>query len=232
MATPSCCGGPSTGARTWTHATGCAPGNASGENAPARIAHGAGGFGAGVAYVRWSRAGEQSKSHPPRPPPNPETLDARMRHALARGWNTHANPRRPPQRYTRVHHMRSSGPLSNPAHRLARGRSGHFGGFHGPLTLWGCGGCFLQCGMTGLIIAADAGHSEVVECLLEHRADVNYLWVRSPPDTHHAPRRSYRYSTRVRTPRGCGKRECKGHRMAAGGWRLSCGGAAVGSLVD
>jgi hypothetical protein len=139
MATPSCCGGPSTGARTWTHATGCAPGNASGENAPARIAHGAGGFGAGVAYVRWSRAGEQSKSHPPRPPPNPETLDARMRHALARGWNTHANPRRPPQLYTRVHHMRSSGPLSNPAHRLARGRSGHFGGFHGPLTLWGCG---------------------------------------------------------------------------------------------
>lgn len=33
-----------------------------------------------------------------------------------------------------------------------------------------------RCGMTGLIIAADAGHSEVVECLLEHRADVNYLW--------------------------------------------------------
>lgn len=33
-----------------------------------------------------------------------------------------------------------------------------------------------RCGMSGLIIAADAGHSGVVECLLEHRADVNFLW--------------------------------------------------------
>lgn len=35
--------------------------------------------------------------------------------------------------------------------------------------------------MSGLIIAADAGHSGVVECLLEHRADVNFLWVRATP---------------------------------------------------
>jgi hypothetical protein len=40
--------------------------------------------------------------------------------------------------------------------------------------------------MSGLIIAADAGHSGVVECLLEHRADVNFLWVRATPAAPHA----------------------------------------------